>query len=182
MSDGVQAVSPEEVLAQRKKRLVDALSQCSSMLDFPPEVVGKILEIKPDDAWRMGEIINAANQLRAVNDISLEDIPELLDLARVVRIMEEQDPFRGVRGVTGPQGPQGSPGISPSGVSWGVTGPQGAVGLIGPDSSPPGANGPAGPNFPQKNTDPALLAKFAKIKKDLGLLNPIPGLPNIPKK
>jgi hypothetical protein len=95
------------------KKLVDALSECSPILDFPPEIVCKLLSMKAQDVLKLHGIMQ--QHIFGTNkQISVERMAELLDLARVARIMEENEPAMafGPTGPVGPTGPRGPTGIS----------------------------------------------------------------------
>jgi hypothetical protein len=98
-----------------KTKLANALSHCSSILDLPPEAVIALLQIPRNDLWKLQNALEIAQENKL--EFSSESMSELLDLARVARVMEEDEPVNRSRGVTGPTGP---------------TGPQGAQGATGP--------------------------------------------------
>lgn len=103
---------------QDNKSLISALSHCTAILDLPPEMVLQLLKIKPNDLWKLQNVLSLVKD-SALN-LSKEDMEGILDMARVVRIMEEEpDPRNSMSvGVTGPVGPIGSLGAT------GRTGPQ----------------------------------------------------------
>lgn len=105
------ATGLERVQEQDRKKLVSTLSHCSPVLDLPPELVVQLLKIKQQDLWKLQAAIKAAEHLK----LSSEEMGEILDEARVARIMEEEpEPSMGPTGPTGVQGatgPTGSTGV-----------------------------------------------------------------------
>jgi hypothetical protein len=96
-----------------RQALIDKLSLCSHVLDLPPEMVLAMLRIQESDAWKLVEIIRLAQKVKIE---SPEQMKEILDLARVARIMEEQQEPIGpasFSGPTGAQSPTGPTGPSP---------------------------------------------------------------------
>jgi hypothetical protein len=99
-----------------KQTLVKALSHCSQILDLPPESVVQLLKLDENDIWKLRGALVAAKSL----DLANENMADILDLARVARIMEEDEPVplvtgpTGATGSTGPSGPKGLPRITNS--------------------------------------------------------------------
>ena len=118
--------------ARRKKLdyLVNTLSRYNSILNLPINVILRLMKINAKDTWGIPEIINICKDL----DLSKDEMKEVLDLAKVARITEEDESRpTGVYGVTGlgPTDPQGGSGgvIEFSSTGGGVigfssTGPQ----------------------------------------------------------
>jgi hypothetical protein len=107
-------VGLERAAEEDKVKLANAMSHCTTILDLPPEAVIALLQIKRNDLWKLQNALEIAQEKKL--EFSNESMAELLDLARVARVMEEDEPVNRSRGVTGPTGP---------------TGPQGAQGLTG---------------------------------------------------
>jgi hypothetical protein len=135
-----EPMSEEEQKKQEEatQKLIHALSQVNSILDLPPEIVIQILKIKQNDVWRLSEVIRLAETM----EFTPEEMSHVLDLARVSRIMEEDDPW--VLGPTGPTGPTGA---------YGPTGPVGMNGPSGPSKMHP--------RFPL-NTGPIKGSQFSR--------------------
>src|SRR5271167_1755695 len=84
-----------------REKLVSALSHCTDILDWPPEIVLKLLQIKPVELRKIQRTVGLAQDAKI--DCSVEEMAHVLDMARVARIMEEEpEPtFGGPVGVTG---------------------------------------------------------------------------------
>jgi hypothetical protein len=118
------ALDSEETKTRREntiKKIINELSECNSILDTAPEVVAQIMKIKSTDLWRLSSIIHLIQTEKL--ELDTQEMKELLDQARVARIMEENENL-------------------PSGVSWGgTTGPLGPSGMVIPYL---GSTGPMG--------------------------------------
>ncbi len=118
-----------QVKDKETKRLIDYLSQCNSILDFPAVTVLHLLKIDPSDLWKIQEIVRLFKNTEL--ELNEQGMSEILDMARVARIMEDQEhrlnnaPI-GATGATGPTGPIGFKGVT------GATGPTGSRGSVGP--------------------------------------------------
>ena len=81
------------------------------------------MKCKRNELWKLDRALTVAQTHKI--EFTEQEMAEVLDLARVARIMEENEPKRFV-GVTGPTGPQGMQG------PVGHTGPTGPTGVVGP--------------------------------------------------
>ncbi len=126
----------QEIAATQE--LIRALSQISTILDFPPEIVIKLLKMPSKDMWKLSSLLATAERM----EFTPEEMAQALDLAKVSRIMEEE---RAVAiSPTGPIGPTGMGGFInlPSGphlaggfISM-ATGPKGATAAPPPKMHP----------------------------------------------
>jgi len=96
------------------EKLVSALSHCSAILDWPPEIVAQLLKIGPIEFRKIQKAVGVVLDNKI--DLPITKMAEVLDMARVARIMEEEpEPAFGVTGPTGPVGAIGPTG--PQGIS-----------------------------------------------------------------
>jgi hypothetical protein len=121
--ESVHAMTTEELQKLKRdgevKKLVSTLSHCSNILDLPPETVITLLKMNRSDMWKLASALDIVQDRRL--EFSVEEMADILNDAKVARIMEEDEPRQGPVGATGPHG------------HIGLTGPTGPTGPSGPN-------------------------------------------------
>jgi len=104
------------------KQLAAQLAPCGPILEMDPDFIHKVLAIPEKYWWQFSKAQYTASKIEP----TVEEIAQILDMAKVVHIMDEPGLMKRPIGVTGPMGPQGFPGsIGPLNLQ-GATGPVGS--------------------------------------------------------